>query len=76
MASRKAKQKTKLEVLADSEGTDVAGLFAACTFDGACMGICTNPRCDYTTEVEPDQTQGYCEVCNTLTVASAVKLIE
>jgi hypothetical protein len=33
-----------------------------------------NEGCDYTAEMEPDQTQGWCEACGTNTVASALVL--
>lgn len=39
-----------------------------------CWGICTNPSCDYTTEVEPDQSHGFCEICETQTVKSCAVL--
>ena len=39
-------------------------------FDSVSPGICMNPDCDYTTEVEPDCTSGYCEICGTQSVKS------
>jgi hypothetical protein len=33
-----------------------------------------NTGCHYTTEVEPDQSRGYCEVCGTQTVKAALIL--
>jgi hypothetical protein len=36
--------------------------------------ICTEPECDYTTEMEPDQDAGYCEACGNNSVASALVL--
>ena len=39
-------------------------------FDSVSPGICMNPDCDYSTEVEPDCTSGYCEECGTQTVQS------
>jgi hypothetical protein len=66
---------TKLEMLTASEGyDDVLELLAAATLDSVCPGICMNPGCDYTTEVEPDQDRGYCESCCTQTVKSALML--
>jgi len=65
----------KLKRLADSEGHDtVMALLEAAMFDSVSPGICTNPGCDYTTEVEPDQEKGWCESCNEGTVASALVL--
>jgi len=33
-------------------------------------GICMNDICDYTTDVEPDCSDSYCEICDTNTVSS------
>ena len=44
-------------------------------FDSITPGICTNPDCDYSTEVEPDCTSGYCEICETYTVKSLLILM-
>jgi len=38
--------------------------------DSISPGICYNEDCDYTTEVEPDCSDGYCEDCGTNTVKS------
>jgi hypothetical protein len=55
-----------------SEGYDtLEELLEAVFSDSVSPGICMNDGCDYTTEVEPDQTQGWCEVCGTNTVKSA-----
>ena len=65
----------KLDRLVASEGyDDVVDLFAAVLSDAVSPGICINPGCDYITEVEPDQDRGYCEVCRTQTVQSALIL--
>jgi hypothetical protein len=39
------------------------------------IGICKNPDCSYTTEVEPDCRTGYCEECQTQTVRSLLVLL-
>jgi hypothetical protein len=36
--------------------------------------ICMTEGCDYTTEMEPDQAEGYCEACGGNTVTSALVL--
>lgn len=64
----------KLETLAKIEGMKVMELLERGTFDGVCPGICMNPGCDYTVEVEPDQRRGYCEECGTNTVKAATVL--
>jgi hypothetical protein len=43
-------------------------------FDGLMPAICINEGCDYSTEYEPDQDQGWCESCGTNTVQSATIL--
>ena len=64
----------KLLELANIEGLEVKELLEQATFDSVCMGICRNKDCDYTAEVEPDQDKGWCEDCNTNTVASPLML--
>src|ERR1700687_2240678 len=57
----------KLAKLIEIEGfEDETALFAAAISDTVCPAICCNadnPECDYTAEMEPDQDQGWCEVC-------------
>ena len=43
--------------------------------DGVMPGICMTRGCDYSTEVEPDQDQGWCECCGTNTVKAATVLM-
>jgi hypothetical protein len=43
--------------------------------ESTCLGICMNDGCDYTTDVEPDQTKGYCENCMSNSVKSGLELI-
>ena len=65
----------KLDRLLAIEGyDDVVDLFAEVLSDSVSPGICINPGCDYTTEVEPDQDRGWCENCRTNTVKSALIL--
>ncbi len=62
---------SKSDKLAEIEGyANVLDLCEAYITDSVAPGICTNKDCDYTTEVEPDQGGGYCEECETQTVAS------
>ena len=56
---------SKLEQLCEIEGMTEMEIFEEGTFDSVCQGICMNADCDYTTEVEPDCSEGYCEVCET-----------
>ena len=58
----------KLKTLAEIEGYETVSdlLKAAST-----PAICTAEGCNYSTEMEPDQDRGYCEVCRRNTVQSA-----
>ena len=65
----------QLQKLAEIEGyNDPLDMCYDAVYDSVCPGICTNADCDYTCEVEPDQRAGYCEVCDTNTVKSALIL--
>jgi hypothetical protein len=43
--------------------------------DSVVVGICRKSDCDYTTEVEPDCRNGWCEECNSNTVVSILVLM-
>lgn len=65
----------KLQDLIESEGfDDLEDFLDAYSFDSLVPGICLNPGCDYTTDVEPDQEQGWCELCETHTVCAGTRL--
>lgn len=65
----------KTETLAEIEGFDsFEELVEEFAFDSVVPGICMNPGCDYTTNVEPDQEHGWCEFCDTQTVTSCLCL--
>lgn len=66
---------SRLARLAEIEGyEDSFSLLEDAITDSICPGICTNKGCDYTTEVEPDCQDGWCEECETQTVQSALIL--
>lgn len=67
-------RKNKLRILASAYGMSIREMLEQGMMDGVCAAICTAPDCDYTTDMEPDQTRGWCEVCNKNTVASALVL--
>ena len=74
-SSAAEKRRAKLDQLVDSEGFDsLDDLIAATISDSVSPAICLNDGCDYTTEMEPDQQEGWCEACGTNTVASALIL--
>ena len=58
----------KLKQLCQIEDVSLENLIENAVIMDDCKGICVNKDCNYTTEVEPDQDQGYCEICNTNTV--------
>lgn len=66
----------KLLRLMEEEGyDDMMEFLEDCTYDKFPVGvpaICMDPDCDYTTEMEPDQDRGWCEVCEKNTVKSAL----
>lgn len=65
----------KLEELAEIEGFDSdMELLNEYAYESVMPGICVNEGCDYTTNVEPDQSAGWCEECRTGTVQSALIL--
>lgn len=62
-----------LEKLASQWGMAVDEMLEQALYDSVAPGICTTCQ-DYSTEVEPDQRKGWCEVCCTPTVKSALVL--
>jgi hypothetical protein len=65
----------KLMKLCDLEGfNSLDDLLQAAVTDSICPAICMTEGCDSTTEMEPDQTEGYCEVCGGNTMVSALIL--
>jgi hypothetical protein len=49
-------------------------LIQAVAFDTVCPAICMTEGCEHTAEMEPDQTEGYCETCGGNTMVSALVL--
>jgi hypothetical protein len=67
----------KLAKLLAAEGYETLEAMAAAVLsDAVSPAICTEPDCDYTTEMEPDQDAGYCELCGKSTVIAALVLAE
>ena len=64
----------KLVELAEIWGMSVEGLLQAYATDSLAPAICMNAECDFATEYEPDQREGWCEECRTKTVTSAFVL--
>ena len=69
------KKARKLMRLCEIEGRkDPFDLMQAVAGDSMCPAICMTEGCDYTAEMESDQTEGYCEACGGNTVVSALVL--
>ena len=70
------KQRRALLVrLTEDAGFDtIQQLLESTVFDSVSPAICVNAGCDYMTEMEPDQRQGYCEKCGTNTVKAGLVL--
>lgn len=67
---------TKLLKLCEAQGyRTVEELLQAHAGDSVCPAICMTEGCDYITEMEPDQDEGYCEACGGNTVTSALVLM-
>jgi hypothetical protein len=65
----------KLMKLCEAEGFDsIDDLIAFAVADSVCPAICMTESCDHTTEMEPDQAEGYCEACGGNTVTSVLIL--
>ncbi len=65
----------KLMRLCEIEGYENAhDLIHAAAFDTVCPAICMTEGCEYTAEMEPDQTEGYCASCGGNTMVSALVL--
>lgn len=47
-------------------------LLEAVAGSSVCPAICMTEGCDYTADMEPDQSEGFCERCGGNTVASAL----
>ncbi len=76
-ASVAEKRRIKLNQLTKSEGYEnVDDLLQVAAADSVSPATCMNEGCDYTCEMEPDQDRGWCEVCGTNTMASALVLAE
>ena len=61
--------------IAQDEGFDSSLEYAEENiYDSVSMGICLRPDCNFTTEVEPDCHDGFCDLCGSSSVTSFVEL--
>lgn len=65
-----------LELIAQFGYDDLSVAISENAMSSLVPGICMNPGCEYTTDVEPDQGKGFCEVCNTRSVKSILEFNE
>ncbi len=70
---------SKLQTLTKIEGYDDPIAMLEAEFDSGYRpgvpGICSNPGCDYSKDVEPDSKSGWCESCESNTVVSTIFLL-
>lgn len=66
---------SKIDTLIEQEGLTLDEFMEEFGLESVVPGICMNDGCDYTTNVEPDSTEGWCENCETNTVRSGVVLL-
>ena len=66
------RDQAKLATLLEIEGYDsVEALLQAVLSDSVSPAICMNEDCNYTCEMEPDQTRGWCDECRTNSMKAA-----
>ena len=64
--------RAKLAKLNEIEGYDaIEELMEAVFSDAVSPAICMNEDCNFTCEMEPDQTEGWCDECHTNTIKAA-----
>jgi len=66
--------KKKLDTLADIVGQVIEDMLEDACFNDVAKSICMNLECNFIADMEPDQEEGYCEVCKTNTVKSCLCL--
>jgi hypothetical protein len=64
----------KLMKLCEVEGFTSFEDLCAEAMAGECPAICMTEGCNHVAEMEPDQTEGYCEACGGNTLCSALVL--
>jgi len=70
-----SRNKLLLNLLASTEGyLSVEEMLEARGLDATVPSICMNEGCAYTTDMEPDQKEGYCPSCGKNTVISCLVL--
>lgn len=62
-----------IQELGEATGMNITEMMAQSVMDGTAPAICT--KCGYTTDMEPDQDQGWCDKCQENTMVSAPVLL-
>ncbi|MBW2121959.1 MAG: hypothetical protein JRH07_08945 [Deltaproteobacteria bacterium] len=70
--AEKARRYGLEDLVSDYGAEDLNEMLEEYGTNGTFPGIC--PECGYTTDVEPDQAEGWCEVCEKNTVVSGLIL--
>jgi hypothetical protein len=70
------KDKTLLTLLNRGGHESIEAFFKAFAADNICPAICMAESCDYVTEMESNQDEGYCEACGGNTVTSGLVLAD
>jgi hypothetical protein len=68
------REASKLDQLASVWGLSVPEFIEEYALADVVPGICMNPNCSYTAEVEPDQQEGWCEECDMRSTKSGLLL--
>lgn len=59
----------------DIDLNDIDNHMVDVLMDSLAPSICMNNWCDYSAEYEPDQTAGFCEICDTNSCESILSLM-
>ncbi len=74
MGEQLSSQEEKLALLVEQWGMTEDEFVREYALDSVAPGICMADDCEYSTDVEPDQTEGWCESCGTQSVTSGLVL--
>ena len=74
MSETFSSQQEKLALLVEQWGLTEDQFVQAYAFESVVPGICMAEDCEYSTDVEPDQTVGWCADCDAQSVTSGLVL--
>lgn len=64
-----------LKDLLEAEGMTRSEFLEEYALESCVPGICTNSGCDCIEHYEPDQTEGWCDCCETNTIKSGLVMM-